>query len=504
MTNEKRFRQNGYDLSRHWIERAGSARVATVRAASLRHYDLLWREWLQITAEVNRDLPILNHLATKLAVRELLTEFNEAPMTARIARDPSPVRSALLHGSLGFMAFAAVFGLGGAAIHFGGDADAASPSLRMALFENDGAIVPDLNPRLPGDSDAALAMMASVEGGAIAANNNAGQPDLGADLGVEYGVAAQRPGAANTAPSHGVRINGQTVMPGQSLSQVQAGHTPDMAPPPAPVQVASAAPVAPQAAAPKTVFERNARAFENTAGKPTVSIVVGGLGINRGRTQAVIDELPPEVTLSFAPTTIGLQTWIRKARRAGHEVLIELPMEPYDYGRERPHPQILQVAAGSEANTRRLSTLLSRVNGYAGVMNYQGGKFATSAEAAGPVFDLLETRGLAFFEDGSLSRSVFETTAAREGVTFGKAGAWIDARPEADEIMTQLMMLEAQALETGTSLGVGLSYPVTVDILKEWTGRLEAKGLVLAPASHFAKQTVPAGQIRVAALEPQG
>ncbi|MBV6652063.1 MAG: divergent polysaccharide deacetylase family protein, partial [Hoeflea sp.] len=67
---------------------------------------------------------------------------------------------------------------------------------------------------------------------------------------------------------------------------------------------------------------RNARAFSNPDGKPTVSLIVSGLGTNATRTRAAIDELPPEVTLSFAPTSDNLSTWVRRARRAGHEVLI--------------------------------------------------------------------------------------------------------------------------------------------------------------------------------------
>ena len=422
-------------------------------------------------------------------------------MTARIARDPSPIRSAFLHGSLGFVTLAATLGLGGTAIHFSGSADAASPTLRMALFENDGAPAPGLNPRLPGD-DTGLTALASGE--TVSPARDAGeQPDLG----VEYGGVARVQQASATVTSaapNGIRINGQTVLPGQSLSQVQGGDVVQTAtqttPEATPAVMAAAA-----TAQSKTTFERYARSFVNIENKPTVSIIVGGLGINHRRTQAAISELPPEVTLSFAPTSANLQTWVRKARAAGHEVLIELPMEPYEYGRERPHPQVLQVSAGSEANIQRLKTLLARVRGYAGVMNYQGGKFATSAEAAGPVFDMLGDKGLAFFEDGSLTRSVFEASAIRQDVTFGKAGAWIDARPEADEISTQLMTLEAQALETGASLGMGMSYPVTVDILKDWTEGLQAKGIVLAPASHFAKlSTASSGQIKVAALDPQG
>ncbi|MCF6328996.1 MAG: hypothetical protein L3J02_04270, partial [Henriciella sp.] len=221
-------------------------------------------------------------------------------MTARIARDPSPIRSAFVHGSLGFVTLVATLGLGGAAIHLGGSADAASPTLRMALFEHDDAPAPGLNPRLPG-SDTDLTVMASNDTTGLLRDDRA-QPDLG----VEYGAAARVQKASATLTSNastGIRINGQTVLPGQSLSQVQGGALVQTAAEPTPAVMAAAA-----TAQTKTTFERYSRKFVNTENKPTVSIIVGGLGINHRRTQAAINDLPPEITLSFAPTSANLQT----------------------------------------------------------------------------------------------------------------------------------------------------------------------------------------------------
>ena len=42
-------------------------------------------------------------------------------------------------------------------------------------------------------------------------------------------------------------------------------------------------------------------------------------------------------------------------------------------------------------------------NGYAGLLNYQGGKFATELDAVQPIITEMNTRGIAFFEDGSLA-----------------------------------------------------------------------------------------------------
>lgn len=416
-------------------------------------------------------------------------------MSARSARDPSPFRSGLVHSALG--AFTLTFALGSAAsaMHMFGSPEAASPVVRMALFNEAPSDAPQLNPRLPGYQEALGRRQADYS----APQQRAAEPDLGVEYGERRAVAAV--GSTATTPK-GITINGRTVMPGQTFSQVSGsiaisadGEASGSAAVPTEVQ-ASVSPDSPLA--------RNARPFTNTDNKPTVSIIVGGLGTNATRTRAAINELPPEVTLSFAPTADNLRSWVRQARRAGHEVLIELPMEPYDYGRQRPHAQVMKTSLSAQENKDRLATLLARTPGYVGVMNYMGDKFATESETVDPIVAALSDKGLALFEDGSLVRSEFDQSARKSGLAFGKATTWIDARPGADEISKELFMLEITARENGAALGTGMPFPVTFDILKEWLPTLEEKGIALAPASYYAKQSLSSGQVRQAQLDPQG
>lgn len=417
-------------------------------------------------------------------------------MSARVKRDPSPFRSGFVHGLLGAFSLTLALGAAGSAIHMLGTPDASSPSMRVALFEDAPSDAPQLNPRLPGYEQA-------VGFADLQSPSNRDVETQEPDLGVEYDAGASVRRVANEPDtSRGIRINGQTVMPGQTFSQVvQNGSGTSSI-----TTVQTAAIDSPPAAAPAnaTPLSRNARAFVNPEGKPTVSLIVGGLGINKTRTQAAINELPPEVTLAFAPTAEGLRGMVRDARRAGHEVLIEVPMEPYDYGRQRPHPQVMQVGVSADANKQRLARMLGRTPGYIGVMNYQGDKFATEPDAFEPILRDLKDKGLAFFEDGSLVRSQFASGARETGVAYGKSSAWIDSRPGADEISQQLLLLETTAREQGAALGTGMSFPVTLDILKDWIPTLEEKGIILAPASYHATRSQASGQVRQASLNPQG
>ena len=113
---------------------------------------------------------------------------------------------------------------------------------------------------------------------------------------------------------------------------------------------------------------------------PRIAIVVNGLGLSARTTSAAIQTLPAAVTLSFAPYESDVQRWVGEARRAGHEVLLEIPMESYDFPDSDPGPHTLRAAAGEESNTERLVWSMTRFTGYAGITNLQGGRFLADAD----------------------------------------------------------------------------------------------------------------------------
>ena len=223
-----------------------------------------------------------------------------------------------------------------------------------------------------------------------------------------------------------------------------------------------------------------ARPFASN-GKPMVSLIVGGLGLNAATTRAAIERLPAEVTLSFVPYADGLQAWIDLARAHGHEVMIELPMEPTGYPDTDPGPYTLLANAGADDVEAKLDWLMSRATGYFAMTNYLGDRFATSDEATGTLMSILRQRGVAFIDDGSMRR--------RPGA-FARASAdrIIDEQQTPAAIIGQLNALEASAKTRGAALGTGFSYPVTVEAAARWTAGLEARGLQLAPASAIIRR----------------
>lgn len=218
-------------------------------------------------------------------------------------------------------------------------------------------------------------------------------------------------------------------------------------------------------------------------GKPRIAIVISGLGMSAKQTAAALASLPPQVTLAFAPYATDVQRWVAEARRQGHEVLIEVPMEPFDFPDSDPGAHTLRSGAGEDANTERLTWALTRFTGYVGVTNLLGGRFLSDSDSLEPVMTFLSRRGLMFFDNGAATRSSAPDVAARAGTAFVQASNTIDKIQTAMEIDRELSELESDARAHGTAAGSGFLYPVTVERVAQWAQGLPGRGFVLVPAS---------------------
>jgi uncharacterized protein len=218
-------------------------------------------------------------------------------------------------------------------------------------------------------------------------------------------------------------------------------------------------------------------------GRPRIAIVISGLGISARATQAAINMLPAGVTLAFVPYFADVPNWVALARQRGHEVLLQVPMEPYDFPDSDPGEHTLRTSVGEEANTKRLSWALTRFTGYVGVTNMLGGRFLSEAGPIEPMMTFLMRRGLLFYDNGAASRSVAPQVAERLGAPFAQATNTIDSIQATMEIDRRLAELENEARAKGKAVGSGFLYPVTVERVTLWARGLHSRGLVLAPIS---------------------
>ncbi len=221
---------------------------------------------------------------------------------------------------------------------------------------------------------------------------------------------------------------------------------------------------------------------ETTAGKVVakVAVVVVGLGVSREAAEAAIAKLPPEVGLSFSPYAGNLDTWVKKARAAGHEVLLDLPLEPANFPLHDAGPMAIMTKDSPSAAGDRLRAILGRATSYVGVSAALHSP-VTSAEDWAPLLRDIKARGLLFLGDGLAGMKTDDVPAS----------ATVALVPDETPFRAAIDAGFARVLATAQRDGSAIAYvsprPVTFERLLAWAATLPQKGAVLAPASALVK-----------------
>lgn len=243
--------------------------------------------------------------------------------------------------------------------------------------------------------------------------------------------------------------------------------------------------IGPDGARPVDVYARPAPRKPASASR--IVLVVGGLGLSQTGTQEALRLLPAEVTVAFAPYGNSLDRWMQRARQDGHEVLLQIPMEPFDYPDNDPGPQTLLTSLSADQNLDRLQWLMARLTNYVGVVNFMGAKFTASDQAMLPVLRDLAQRGLLYLDDGSSARSQADSLVKTAKVPFVRSDFVIDATMTEAAIDARLIQLENLARSKGLAVGTASALPLSVRKITEWAKQLESRGVVIVPASSIAR-----------------
>ncbi|MDH7798319.1 MULTISPECIES: divergent polysaccharide deacetylase family protein [unclassified Beijerinckia] len=220
------------------------------------------------------------------------------------------------------------------------------------------------------------------------------------------------------------------------------------------------------------------------SGTPRVALMVGGMGLNITLTREAINQLPGAVTLGFAPYGSDLDTLVAEARSAGHEVILQSPMESFGES-DDPGPFVLKTSQEKAQILDNLYWQMSRFQGYVGIAGFLGGRFTASEPAFTPVLRDIGARGLLYLDDGSSPRSLARSLSQTTNTSFVGADVLVESR-NGEEIDAALTRLESLARDKGVAVGTANGLPVIIERIARFTRTLENRGITLVPVSALA------------------
>ena len=237
-----------------------------------------------------------------------------------------------------------------------------------------------------------------------------------------------------------------------------------------------------------TPYDAYARAEpQKKSGDPKIAVIVTGLGMSRAATEAAIAAMPADVALSLDVYARGLDFWVKRARQAGHEVLLNMPSESNDFPFSDPGPHALRSLATPDENVQQLEWILSQTTGYFGVLSVYGSKFLSVEEQVKVIMNVLKQRGV-MYVDGGAEDSRGTRVAYQVGAKWATVDLILDNTPGRAALDLQFQEFEALAKKRAVAIARVSANPLALERLAAWLKTLDGKGLQLVPVSSLANK----------------
>lgn len=196
-----------------------------------------------------------------------------------------------------------------------------------------------------------------------------------------------------------------------------------------------------------------------------VALVIKNLGQDVSLTQASVQSLPSEVSLSFSPYSFEMDEDIYKARMSGHETYADLLLPSKDYLKSDTGPLSLDLTSSVEQNKQKYLQTLNRKSPVGGIVINDGVADKDNREQLQAILKDMETRGILLIDatSGDEISSIKTQNLARK-----KADIVLDDNFSKDNIRAALTKAEEIAMENGNVLVVMSPKPVVLMEVSEW------------------------------------
>lgn len=230
--------------------------------------------------------------------------------------------------------------------------------------------------------------------------------------------------------------------------------------------------------------------YAKSTKRPRIAVVIGGLGLSTTITESAI-ALPQEVTLSFSPYGRTATTaFAEQARLAGHEIMLDLPMETERYPAIDPGPYGIRKDRSASENHDRMLAVMSKARGYVGLLATERDVVTLDRNLTAPLIDGFAERGLLFISGYSQQPEGMFRLVRPAGVPILFTDVAIERLITETHIRNQLATAEDIARARGKALLVATPYPLVIELLGDWTRGLAAKGFTLVPVSALGEEAI--------------
>lgn len=215
-----------------------------------------------------------------------------------------------------------------------------------------------------------------------------------------------------------------------------------------------------------------------------IAVVIDDMGINHQRTKD-ISRLNAPLTSSFLTYGASLDAQVNKALKAGHEIMVHVPME--SKSKINLAPDTLTTEMTKDEIKTGLMTMLKKFKGVRGVNNHMGSQFTEDGERMNYVMEVLHDNNLFFLDSKTSAQSKGRGAATAHQVPYAHRHVFLDNENDVEYITKQLHIAEKIAQKNGYVIAIGHPKSKTFIALQEWLPTLGDKNIKLVHLSEIVK-----------------
>ncbi len=217
-----------------------------------------------------------------------------------------------------------------------------------------------------------------------------------------------------------------------------------------------------------------------------IALIIDDIGHDLSMVNKIIGMNIP-VTLSILPYCPYSIDAANKAKKDGLEVILHLPMEPYEYPEKDPGEGALFTWMSKGEILDVLEENIEAVPYIVGANNHMGSRFMENEDKLKIIFNELKKRNLFFVDSYTTNNSMGRRVAKNTGIRYAPRNVFIDNNNRYRDTLEILNNLIKNRDQWQALILIGHPYENTVRAIMKITPLLKSEGIGIVPLSTLVK-----------------
>ena len=227
------------------------------------------------------------------------------------------------------------------------------------------------------------------------------------------------------------------------------------------------------------------------ASEPSLALVIDDWGYDWEAAEAFL-QIPAPLTVAILPHLRGSAEYAERAREAGFDVLVHLPLEPLGGYRVDEAGMITTTMSDNEIRSE-VEAAIAAVPGAIGVNNHMGSKATADSRVMQTVLGAVWDAGLIFLDSRTTPDSRGYEIASDMGLAALRNRIFIDDVDDVTVVKERLLTAARTAQKEGFAVAIGHVRPATAEAIIGLLPAIEEMGVRLVRVSEFFERIEVAG-----------